>query len=649
MLKTFWLPLALAGIVLAAGCGASKGAGASSGTQTDDAGSNGADVALPLRSVVVDNSACYVKGNGIDESTPCPNATTPANALLGTQLRGVNGAPKVVFAGDDSAGLLTNFDEQSFGTRRIPVGYGCAASLRGIWKGGPTGDVNNIANYDFSAFEPILASARTENSSVLWTAAYDLGDGGPCTYVNGEQAGVPIADPVRWAKVVRMIMKHYDRDAPTAAAATPACKTDPGSALPWNCFPSLFNVEYGRDPFGAGGYKNTAEDKAKWLEAYKQLSSEVRQEFYLPGNDVQLVAPSIVLNGDPTNVNGDDPANRSPIYDFIDYVVANQLPLTGLSMEVEACTPVEARSIVQAVVKYAAKKGLRYEKNFSNEDGSGGVSDGGQPIPIWVTDLRLNCKLAPEIESSASRKSAYMGAFYAGSKFLWQGLVNHAMVGTGPRFPAQDAAVTPAAQLLQTAHDSDYLWFGVKDPANALLKPAAWHQFWFNFMSGYARLPQVRVQEGPDALGLSGTVDSRRDSGILLMATRETCTDAAGKLTECVPYAPTDGAIRGHWLHVYVVDMDMTQSDAAAGTANPGHSLQIAVQGLPLDVTTALVQVAYVDGTENTWCHGSSTISNPLACVYEFIFMAPVPVSNGKVTITRQVAVPSMLYLQLAY
>ena len=621
------------------------------------------------RSVIVDNANCYLTAKGIDGPVPCPDDSVPVGGLVGTGMRGINGGPTPVFTEDYAADFVKNFLQLASTNMRIPVGYGCAYTLQGMWKGGTQGNPDDLKNYDLTAFESVLTAVRNAKGTPLWTAAYDLAENGTCTYANGEQVGKPIEDPVRWAKVVRKIMRHYDRDLPGEGAKTAACLGT--TNLPWTCFASIFNIEFGRDPFGAGGYKNTLGDKTKWLNAYRQFATQMREEFPLPGNDVRLVGPSVVMSADPTNTNP-DAKDRSPIYDFIDFVVANNLPLTDLSMEIEACTPVQSRNIVKAVADYAAKKGLHYEKQFSLKSGKipvtdatgqlvGFRSDGSEPIPIWVTDLRFKCKLPHSIEDFPSRKQAYLGAFYAGSKILWQGLVGHATVGTGPRFPTVQLSPTNKAEALATTKDSDFMWFSQSGIADTLLKPSGWYQFWFNngFMDGTEQqtqgAQQIAVLEGPDAFGLNGTDQSSRESGILLMATRETCRDALGKVANCVADSATSSypavdSNRKHRMHVFVVDLDVGTDDAITGLGILEHVLRIEVKGMPKDTKTVGYRWAYMDGTDNTWCKPDLTqTGNPMTCKYEFPEQGLLDIFDGTFHFTRNVGVPSMHYIEFLY
>ena len=309
---------------------------------------------------------------------------------------------------------------------------------------------------------------------------------------------------------------------------------------------------------------------------------------------------------------------------------------------------------------------MKHEKNFSLATGKipvvdpstgqlvGYRSDGTEPIPIWVTDLRLNCKLPNSIETCPSRKSAYLGAFYAGAKILWQGLVSNATLGTAPRFPSIQLSGTNKVEGLLTTHDSDFMWFSQPGIANALLKPAAWYQFWFNdgFMAGGQ---QVRVSEGPDAFGLNGLPDSRRDSGILVMATRQTCVDALGKIKNCIddpsqsnyPAVDTD---RKHLMHVFVVDLDVSADDPVSGLGILEHDLRIEIKGLPKDTKTVGYRWAYMDGSDNTWCKPDSTQpNNAVTCKFQFPEQGLLDIADGTFHFTRSVGVPSMHYFEFLY
>lgn len=648
------LPVLLAAAVVASGCATSDP------SVVLPAGAN----AKRNRSVIIDASSCYLTAKGIDNPVACPDGINPTGGLIGTGMRGINGAPTPVFLEDFAADFEKNFMLINATTMRLPVGYGCNYSLSGMWKPQKgSNDPTDIKNYDFSAFEPLITAVRNANGTIVWTAAYDLGTEGTCTYENGEQKGKPISNPDLWAKVVRNVVKHYDRDLPNANSATVACNSNENR--PWQCLASIYNVEFLRDPFGAGGY--TPATKEAWITAYAAFAKEMREEFPVPGNDLSLIAPSVVLNGDPTSLNASLPG-ASPIYYFIDQVVAKKLPLTNLSIEVEAATPLQARTIVQAVSAYAAAKGLHYEAGYSLPAGQksskpmldakgnvvGYYAEGTEPIPIFVTDLRFTGKLPPSIANDSARKSAYLGAFYAGCKILWQGLVSRSTVGRGPRFPTIPLGPDNKVTALNSALDSDFMWFFETGLPNTVLKPSGWYQFWFNetFMAG---AQQIEVFEGPDAYGLNGAPDSRRDSGILVMATRETCVDVLGKATNCVPDAanssyPAVDKFRQHKLHVMVVDLDVAADDPVSKLGILEHNLRIEMRGLPKETKTVGYKWAYMDGTDATWCKADASLKDtPYSCGYEFPEQGLLDISEGTFHFTRNVGVPSMHYFQFLY
>ena len=631
-----------------------------------------------FRSVRVDASRCRVRGSptGVD----CADMTKPvADGLKVAGLRGVNGAPVASVDLDVAVDTFrANFGSVHAYWTRIPVGYGCGATLQGVFPDrkkphvvGTTTETN-IDAFNFKELNALIEATRGANTVPVWTAGYDIGEGdAACTYENGEQKGKAIADPLKYAQVVRQITRWYNRELPAKNSKEPRCNPEPGKSRPWDCTPSLFNIEFGRDPFGAGGF--AADTKAKWLEAYKQFAIEMRNEFPLPSNGVSLIGPSVVIKG-LLAVENPDPGNtsRSPIFDFIDYVVATQvpikpadakagtteekgrLPLSYLAFEVEASTPSEAKAIVKKIADYAASKGLKHEKYMSKAAGKieqrddtgkivGHLSDGSEPIPLWVTDLRFvppTTKPLPDtLLKDPARLSAYVGAFFGATKILWQGLVSEASVATAPRLPTIDKAKSNIADVAKSSKDSPYFWFGTtgtKLPAPGSLKPAAWHSFWFN--EGFLAEKQVlEVQHGPDALG--GKLSSE-DSGIVLLATRETCVDPLGKEIECIAADqtakyPAVTAGRKRMLRVLVADLAV---DASTGKEVLEHNLRIQIEKIPADVTTVGYRAAFMDGSSATWS--------------QFIFSEPgtlIDAQNGVFHVTKTVSMPSLHYFEFLY
>jgi hypothetical protein len=642
------------------------------------------------RSVRVRAATCLTSKSpavGVD----CIDTSKPVqDSIKVAGLRGVNGVPQTPVELDAAADpFKANFGKLFPYWTRIPVGYGCGASLQKLFpdrkqphavddaKGNK---VTNDAAFQFVELNDLLKAAVDAGSAPVWTAAYDLGDGdGACTYENGEQKGKPIADPAKYGQVVRQIMKYYDRELPTKTKAEKPCaawagkkEEDPERDYRWKCREMLFNVEFGRDPFGAGGYdaKNPAHKQA-WLAAYKEFATQLRQEFPLPGNDVNIIGPSVKIKG-LLEVDNSDKSNtsRSPIFDFIDFVVANKvkngkgeddrLPLTYLSFEVEARTPVEAKAIAKKISDYAANAGLKYEKYMAKSDGkievkntegkvTGHQSDGSEPIPLWVTELTFvpptgKGALPKLLTDDPVRMSAYLGTFYAACKVLWQGLVTEATVGTAARLPTVDKSKATAQDVAKSAKDSPYFWFGTtgsKYPAPGNLKPAGWHGFWFN--SGFlAGKQMLAVEHGPDPLktGSDKALPSTEDSNMIVLATRETCTDELGKEIDCISQdakfpAVTQG--RRRMLRLLLVDLAVAVDDST-GKETLEHQMLVKVEQVPGDVKTVGYRSAYMDGTINTW--------------KEFVFTEPgtlVDAQNGQFHVTKTVSVPSLHYFEFLY
>ena len=627
-----------------------------------------------LRSVRVQADRC-VKTDG--SYTNCSEIQA-IDQLRVEQLRGVNGAP-VAAVELDKTGVLEKetFSKTSAYWVRLPIGHGCETTLQGLFRKAGA-DLENIANYQRTAFEQLLGEVRSQGGEPLWTVGYGLGtdkDGKlVCEYENKEQKGTPITDAKTFAKVVRRLAKYYDRDLPEQKKKEDiACTADlsAGEKRPWYCGPTLFNIEFGRDHFGAGGMVKS-KDLQTWLDAYTELWKELRQEFPWPANSVRIIGPSVVLNGQLSIANPEKTnPNRSPLFDFIDYVASNKAKGVGLSMlsfEVIATSAQEAYTIVAAVREYADKQGLK------NED--------DQPIPLFVTDLRLdkaNLSLPDTLKNDPVRFSAYEGVFYAGTKMLLQGayqsdkvvhphLVTDATVGRVVRFPTMDPAQATAKQVAENALPSDLIWYGDKaavDPTlrEGDLKPAAWHAFWFHesFLGGgggkltgrecvvngkdcvdaraeAARKGLVKVEYGPDALALSGTKKSTDTGRFLIMATRESCVDAIGAPVDCVTdhSFPAVTVGRKRMVRVMVADYDVDNSSPNDKEVLE-HHLRLQVDGIPADAQTVGFRWARMNGILPTWKD------------FSYPDQGLLQVSNGSFNFDRPVAVPSLHYFEFLF
>ncbi|MCO4761290.1 MAG: hypothetical protein KC502_07285 [Myxococcales bacterium] len=620
------------------------------------------------RSVIINADKCLRKDMSVGD---CSSVKVEDRQRV-DEMRGVIGAPfRAVSQDPDSVMQKQSYDKLSAFWSRIPVGYGCEFTMQGVFPDG-TKDPNDIKNYNFDNLDKLIGAVRTAYRVPLWTAAYGLGDGkgasgkSSCKYGNAgmsdegkavaEQLGTPIPksdkEIARWAQAVRRVTKYYNRELPKKFKENGLCNPQGGAAKDWKCSPSLFNIEFGRDPNGAGGFTKATQET--WLKSYKAFAKELREEFPYPGNDVLLFGPSVVIrsSAEASNTKVGAP-NRSWLYAFIDYVVKEKLPLSVLSFEVEAASPVEARDIAKSVRNYADAKGLKDEN--------------GKPIRLFVTDLRLNEANVPAtLRQDHARFSTFQGAFYAATKILWQGYIYGATVGRVVRFPTQDANVVPPVELAQTALNSDLLWFDQpKEFADAgTLKPGAWHSFWFNrdFLGGGGgeldgctkaggctdvaaskrAKGMVQVIQGPDAAGLSGKVQKGDEvSGLIALATRENCVsgdvDQLGQPIDCVsgdtPFPDvTDN--RQRVIRAMVANLNV---DAPAAKEILIHKLRIEVNGLPSDVKTVGYRWARMDGTAPSWL--------------SFIFpeQGVADVHDGSFHLQRDVAVPSMHYYEFLY
>ncbi len=614
------------------------------------------------RSVVIDAGQCLKKDGAFVD---CATAN-PFDLRRVSEMRGVIGAPKSALALDSDTNTRANFGRLSALYSRVPMGYGCAATLQGIFnKPNPTeNQIKDINNYNLTALEALIGAVRNARPVLLWTAGYGLGDGkNTCNYkantlhqggkAVGEQQGAPIKDPAKWAKVVRRIAKYYDRDLPAKNKDTTSCKNPQGGIKPWDCSASIYNIEYGRDPDGAGGF--TDKTKTTWLEGYKQFASELRKEFPWPENTVHLLGPSVVLKGEISVQNTKPGTKRSWLFDFVDYVVDQKLSINFLSFEVVASSPTEAHAIIESVYNYAAAKKME--------------NDSGVPIQLFLADLRLDTsKLPATIREDPARLSAYEGSFWSATKMLVQGMVVGATVGRAVRFPTEHPGSDTPENIAATALDSNLMWYNNSSIAQGEVKPAAWHAFWFNdgFLGGgggaldwetdklkattdtvaMARAKSMlRVQHGPDALG----GNEKKEEGLIVTATRENCVYPAndpkiGEPKDCVEDidpntgekktrfpAVTEGRKRA--LRVMVSDGDFEPS----GKEVLEHQLRVHVTNLPKDVKTIGYRWARMNGNDLTF--GG----------FVYPEQGVIDVQDGKCAITRSVAVPSLHYFEFLY
>lgn len=611
-----------------------------------------------LRSVTIDASRCQLK----DGTFKACDAASPAEMQRVRHMSGVIGAPVVAVEADPDTKLQQTYRALTALWARVPVGYGCEAAMQGIFPDASK-DVADLKNYQFDRLSEIIGAVRGMRAVPIWTAAYGLGKGdGACTYgehgltqdgkavaeLTGAAIGNSDADIANWAKAVRKVVEYYDLDLPKQKASDSACNPPAGTEKPWFCGPSLFNIEYGRDPNGAGGYTDAT--KANWLKAYKAFATEIRARFPWPANTINLLGPSVVVKGkaDVATLTG---SNRNWTFDFIDYVVAEKLPLSFLTFEVVAATPVEASDVAKTIKKYADEKGLK------DEDGN--------PIRLFVTDLRVNeSKLPPTLLDDKSRRSAYLGAFYAATKALWQGTVYGATVGRAIRSLSRNPATVSLDEVASASLDSELMWFKETPPDPGSLKPAAWQSFWFydGFLGGGGgaldtcaagktctdpaaearRKAMILVGQGPDALGVTGTQKSDPIDGLITISTREKCVsvdaDNLGQPVDCVTGQDADrfpavAKGRKNVIRVFVADLNWEFSERETLR----HDLRVQVQGLPSDVKTVGYRWATLDGDDATWS------------AHNFPDQGVLDVEDGAFYVRRTIAVPSMHYFEFLY
>jgi hypothetical protein len=289
---------------------------------------------------------------------------------------------------------------------------------------------------------------------------------------------------------------------------------------------------------------------------------------------------------------------------------------------------------------------------------------------------------------------------------LWQGLVYGATMGRSMRFPTLPPSATPD-DISKTALESNLMWFPDNNvPPHGTLKPASWHSFWFNsgFLGGGAgryawckpgtgsgkacqknedckkininevcggdktcrvdcsdiaaekrRKSMLKVQHGPDAVGLSGTQKSDTNDLLIGIATRENCVDSQGNPLDCVIEA-TDSegnvkhsfpaATQGRRRIIRAMVADLNQASAnKKGTEVLEHQLRVQVDDIPKGIKTVGFRWARMSGQRLTWCDSN----NPKSCPFVFPEQGVLDVHNGSFSITKSIAVPSLHYFEFLY
>jgi hypothetical protein len=211
------------------------------------------------------------------------------------------------------------------------------------------------------------------------------------------------------------------------------------------CVPPAFLVECVRDPFAAFGF--TGADTNDWLDGYREFSTAMRKEFPLPGSDIAILAPSLVVDLVAPQAQVD--ATMKRMEGFLEYVQVHSLPISLISYGVIAGSAKQVANLAKDIAERVATAGV--------------VSDlqtGGGKAQLAVMDSRLAPEVVPaEVRKDADLDARVEAAFLADCKVLLQPLAGVVVAGTITSFPtsakdglASCCATAPRAATFLAPH-----------------------------------------------------------------------------------------------------------------------------------------------------------------------------------------------------
>jgi hypothetical protein len=378
------------------------------------------------------------------------------------------------------------------------------------------------------------------------------------------QAAAGAADAMNWV----------DRRLPGLLMQSGLCPksadaSDPQS-LPW-CWPTILQVEYGRDPFGTGGWSWS--DKQDWLAGYAALLAAVRIPFSLPGNGVPVGGPA-------TPERADASSNSQAMEAFLDFLAASKAPISFLSAEITAATPKGVAAVVSRLSASADSRGLK--------------SDFYKHLPIRVSDLRMDPDSWPvATKGDYALQATWLGSFYLGSAILLAGKTDTLTVGrTAPLTADCGQAGDP-----RSTWPADLRVFGVAGIADGTPSAASWWIMPFRRATGGFEVQRL-LQEEKEAIYVLVTTAYCNEStdgkprGICNPGQSLTCDkgfwDTDPEYSSSSSHLPP-----GTTRTIRVVVADMHTPDSPLG------SIEVQAQ-LPPGVTSAFVRQSSMAGRA-TW------------------------------------------------
>ncbi len=434
---------------------------------------------------------------------------------------------------------------------------GETALLRKMWHGGAW-DWQPLAAFESSNLI-FGKDVPLDQSSVAWfspdypvhghmfslvTLGYETCSLAACPSVTTSSCLARRTADSQWEPIAEPSGVTFSADDDLAALASAIAKRSWAGPLPVNglIVPATAAFEFGRDPLCA--WHAAKADPTRWHAQYCAFAAAIRAT----SSDAPVLGPSVVLHaaGSPQEVAAISAfvMNAATVNGSSSSAGAPLCALDGLSAEIEAVDLQEVASALANIEVIAKQSGistyawefLRFQAALS--DLPGGLTDTAMPLPIVVTDLRLDPKRAPlSYLESASSWAVAEAALFLGAALSWQGKVLWAMTGRSVDlpWPGTTSQVGLAANLT---------W---RDPAGEkYLAPPGLVGHWLRWGAGEAVLGTYELP------------------GAILVATGAICVDSAKQAIQCtfgaaghglrVDRKPGTGKIRLYWATTGVAE-----------------------------------------------------------------------------------------------
>jgi len=461
-------------------------------------------------------------------------------------------------------------------------------------------------------------TALTEFRQLMWRTGFDPAPGNVChvdVVVDPSDPtgkGLQVASPAQaglagvpgYVATVQGVFDWFNYTVPGANKDRSDCKLaaahfnekDFGNFFKWYCFPTMFTVEYGRDPFGAGGF--TLETRDQWLAGFRAVAKKFASTCSPYCDDRLLVGPGTIEDSRTDAIS-------QPLTWFLDDAVASETPIRGLSVEILADDPIQAHAALDRVRDAAKTRGLR------------SYVDGLEPVLV-VSDLRLHPDgIPPALRSDPVRASTYVGAVYYGASFL---LADRASIIVSGRNAPSD----PQCANLVGARGwrADLVWQGNKLAADGSPTPVGWGA---GLASGPVNTPCVSTLRAADDVAV-------------LVSHGECAADVLDTVCSGTSPSPNGvfdifltGAPAGLTHFAFVAAADWRVRDHASDVG----PIEVALTDLP--GPKVVVRQMSFDGATATWSK------------YEWQAETTRKVSGGKTTVSFRTRSPAMHYAIVYY